>query len=283
MFGEIFGRFFLGPHLGEVSVPNPDVCTLSELVETWEIWPQFVKQVPHKKKQLYTMFETSDVHPDIINAMKCFDVVIVPMPFLRDILVRRGVNAISTDFYTSDIIRSKPWVIPKERNPDKLVYLYVGTNDMRKNVTTLTRTFAQASEGTDHILIVKTNKPDGLTMTKNIRIITEKISIEKLVSLYNMCDYVITFTNGEGVGLPMLEADYFRKPVIASDAGVFKDVKKHVTVPWHVLPSKEVEIDISKAPDFLKKVFYKTWWEVDDYEALKVIKSTFVYGGTHNR
>tara|TARA_Y100000389_G_scaffold51352_1_gene47067 strand:+ start:1373 stop:2215 length:843 start_codon:yes stop_codon:yes gene_type:complete len=274
MFGEIFGRFFLGPHLGEVSVPNQDVCTLSELVETWEIWPQFVKQVPHKKKQLYTMFETSDVHPDIINAMRCFDVVIVPMPFLRDILVKHGVNAISTNFYTSDIIRSKPWVIPKERNPNKLVYLYVGTNDMRKNVTALTKTFAKAAEGTEHILIVKTNKPDDLTLSKNIRIITEKISIEKLVSLYNMCDYVITFTNGEGVGLPMLEADYFRKPVIASNVGVFKDVKTHVTVPWHVLPSKEVEIDISKAPDFLKKVFYKTWWEVDESEALKVIQGT---------
>ena len=275
MFGEIFGRFFLAPDLGEVSVPNPDVCTLSELVETWEIWPQFVNKVPHKKKQLYTMFETSDVHPDIINAMKCFDVVIVPMPFMKDILVRHGVNAISTDFYTSDIIRSKPRVIPKAQNPNKLVYLYVGTNDMRKNVTTLTKTFAKASEGTEHFLIVKTNKSDDLTLTKNIRVITEKISIGKLVSLYNMCDYVITFTNGEGVGLPILEADYFKKPVIASDGGVFKDVKSIVTIPWHILPSKEIDTDVTKAPEFLKKVFYKSWWKVDEDKALQVIQSTF--------
>tara|TARA_B110000285_G_C15039403_1_gene571021 strand:- start:85 stop:918 length:834 start_codon:yes stop_codon:yes gene_type:complete len=275
MFGEIFGRFFLAPDLGEVSVPNPDVCTLSELVETWEIWPQFVNKVPHKKKQLYTMFETSDVHPDIIKSMKYFDVVIVPMPFLKDILVKHGVNAISTDFYTSDIIRSKPRVIPKAQNPNKLVYLYVGTNDMRKNVTTLTKTFAKASEGTEHFLIVKTNKSDDLTLTKNIRVITEKISIGKLVSLYNMCDYVITFTNGEGVGLPILEADYFKKPVIASDGGVFKDVKSIVTIPWHILPSKEIDTDVTKAPEFLKKVFYKSWWKVDEDKALQVIQSTF--------
>ena len=280
MFGEIFGRFFLGPHLGEVSIPNPDVCTLSELVETWHLWPDFVRRAPHKKKQLYTMFETSDVHPDIINAMKCFDVVIVPMPFLRDILVSHGVNAITTNFYTSDIIRSKPSIIPKQRNPNKLIYLYVGTNDMRKNVTGLTRTFAKAAEGTEHMLVVKTNKSDDLTVTKNIKVITDKIPIDVLVSLYNMCDYVITFTNGEGVGLPMLEADYFRKPVIASDGGVFRDVKSLITVPWHVLPSEEVDIDVTKAPDFLKKVFYKSWWEVDEDKALKVIMSTFTYDGS---
>jgi len=46
----------------------------------------------------------------------------------------------------------------------------VGTNDTRKNVTTLTKVFAKAMEGTKHLLIVKTNKDDGLTRSTNIKI-----------------------------------------------------------------------------------------------------------------
>ena len=147
------------------------------------------------------------------------------MPYLRDILIRNGVNAVSTDYYTSDIIRSKPVIIPKEKNKNKLIFLYVGTNDVRKNVVSLVDTFIKAFPDGENLLIVKTNKRDGLKYAKNIRIMTEKLSYSQLTSLYNMCDYIISFTRGEGVGLPMLEADYFNKPVIAHDQGVFQDVK----------------------------------------------------------
>jgi glycosyltransferase involved in cell wall biosynthesis len=85
-----------------------------------------------------------------------------------------------------------------------------------------------------------------------------------MASLYNMCDYVISFTRGEGVGMPMLEANYFRKPIIAHDQGVFRDIKKLVDVPWYTLSSKEVQIDYSEVPLFLRNVFYGSWWEVDD-------------------
>jgi len=274
MYGKVFGRFFLEQHLGITCDDTPDTCTVSELIETYEYWQHMISTLSYYKiKQLFTMFETSDVHPDIINAMKHFDRVIVPFDYLKNILVSHGVNAVSINFYTSDLIRMKPVVIPKVVNSNKLVFLYVGTNDVRKNVILLTRIFAKASLGTQHTLIIKTNTCVDLVESPNIKVITDKIPLDKLAGLYNICDYVISTTRGEGVGLPMLEADYFKKPVISHDKGVFTDVKNFITVPWHVLPSKEIPIDYSVVPGFLKKVFYGTWWEVDKDETFNVIKN----------
>lgn len=273
MFGKVIGRFFLEQHLGITTEDETqDTTTISELVETFHFWPTWIGQIHTKHKFLYTMFETTDVHPDIIKSMKWFDKVIVPFDYLKNILEKHGVTCEATNFYTSDLIRMKPEVIPKTIDPLRKVFLYVGTNDTRKNVTTLTEVFAKATEGTDHCLVVKTDKLDGLTVSKNIRYVTDKIPLEKLASLYNLCDYVISFTRGEGVGLPMLEASYFNKPIIAHDQGVFTDIKKYVSVPWITLPSREIHISLDGVPSYLHQVFYGTWFEVDKEAALKIIK-----------
>lgn len=275
MFGKIVGRFFLEPHCGLKGDDEEGTVTVSELVETFLLWPHWKNQLNRsfKKIKLFTMFETTDVHPGIIKSMKIFDEVVVPYDYLKEILVKHGVNAVSLNWYTSDLIRMKPFVLPKVMDKERKIFLYVGTNDKRKNVTTLTKVFAKAAEGTNHLLIVKTNKEDELTQTKNIQIITEKIPLERLASLYNLCDYVISFTRGEGVGLPMLEANYFGKPVICQDQGVFRDVKKEVKSGWITLPSKEIPIDLEGVPEFLHEVFYGTWFDVSEDNALDIIKN----------
>jgi len=172
-------------------------------------------------------------------------------------------------------LREKPVVIPKKINSKKIIFLYVGTNDSRKNLTTLTKVFSEVSQGTEHLLIAKTNKDDGLTKTKNIKIITDKIDLKALASLYNMCDYVISFTRGEGVGMPMVEGSYFGKPIIAHDQGVFRDVKKFVETEWITLPSEEVKIDYLKVPPFLHKVFWGSWWNIDEEKSIKILNGIF--------
>ena len=270
MFGKIYGRFFLNQYLGISGDNELDTVTLSELIETYPFWENFVINTRNEFKciKLFTMFETNDVHPEIIDKMKLFDEVIVPYDYLKDILLKHGVKCKALNYWTSSLIRSKPKVIHKTRDPSKLVFLYNGTNDIRKNVTTLTRIFANVLENTEHILIVKTNKPDNLTITKNIRVITERISDEQLASLFNLCDYCVTCTRGEGVGLLHLEGHYFNKPIISHEQGVFKQLGVDI-IP---LPYNEVDIDYTHVPDFLKKVFYGKWWEIDENEAIKVIK-----------
>jgi glycosyltransferase involved in cell wall biosynthesis len=260
--------------LGLTGDDERDTVTLSELIETFPMWEHFVIYMRREYKHviLFTMFETNDVHPHIIECMKLFDKVIVPFDYHKEILELHGIPCESMNYWSSELIRSRPKVIDKKRDPDRLVFLYNGTNDIRKNVTTLTRLFARASEGTKNTLIVKTNKPDGLTQSKNIKIITERLSTEKLASLFNLCDYCITLTRGEGVSLLHLEGAYFGKPTISHDGGVFRDVKKFIDVPMIPLPSKEVPIDLTDVPPFLHKVFYGKWWEVDEEETVKVIK-----------
>jgi glycosyltransferase involved in cell wall biosynthesis len=269
-FGKIYGRFFLKQHLNQPDDDTPNLCTISELIETYPMWSQWVQQFTGYKVQLYTMFETSDVHPDIIEKMKVFDKVIVPFDYLKDILVKHGINCEAVNWYTSPLVSNKPVVIPKTKNPEKIVFLYVGTNDVRKNTVNLVNTFVKVLEGTKHILIMKTNNIDGLIKTPNVKYVTEKISSGELAGLYNMCDYVVSFTRGEGVGLPMLEAQYFNKPVIAHDQGVFKHIKDK---SWITLPCKEVPINYTEVPEFLKKVFYGTWWEIDYEKAQELIIS----------
>lgn len=270
MFGKIYGRFFLQQDLGITGDDTQSTFTFSELIETYPHWKYIVEDTKkyYKTVNLCTMFETNDVHPEIIEKMKLFDEVIVPYDYLKDILLKHGVKCKALNYWTSSLIRSKPKVIHKTRDSSKLVFLYNGTNDIRKNVTTLTRIFAKALENTEHTLIVKTNKPDNLTITKNIKVITERISDEQLASLFNLCDYCVTCTRGEGVGLLHLEAKYFNKPIISHDRGVFKQLDVDI-IP---LPSNEVDIDYTHVPDFLKKVFYGKWWEIDENEAIKVVK-----------
>tara|TARA_B000000477_G_C6089584_1_gene227031 strand:- start:97 stop:924 length:828 start_codon:yes stop_codon:yes gene_type:complete len=270
MFGKIHGRFFLQQDLGISSDDTLSTFTLSELIETYPHWQKIVEELrnDYDTVNLCTMFETNDVHPDIIDKMKLFDEVIVPYDYLKDILLKHGVKCKALNYWTSSLIRSKPEVIHKTRDPSKLIFLYNGTNDIRKNVTTLTRIFANVLENTEHILIVKTNKPDNLIITKNIRVITERISDEQLASLFNLCDYCVTCTHGEGVGLLHLEAHYFNKPIISHEQGVFKQLGVDI-IP---LLSNEVDIDYTHVPDFLKKVFYGKWWDIDENKALKTIK-----------
>ncbi len=270
MFGKIHGRFFLGKDVGITHDDEIGTTTLSELIETYDHWETFVENARQKydKVQLFTMFETDDVHPYIIERMKYFDKVIVPFDYLKEILERHGIPCESLNYWSSELIRSKPKVIQKKRDPNRIVFLYNGTNDVRKNVTTLTKVFAQACKDTEHTLIVKTNRDDGLTQSQNIKIITDRISNEKLATLFNLCDYCITCTRGEGVGLLHLEGSYFGKPVISHDGGVFSDLDVHI-IP---LPSKEVPIDLTDVPPFLHKVFYGKWWEVDEEETIRIIK-----------
>ena len=146
----------------------------------------------------------------------------------------------------------------------------MGTNDVRKNLVNLSETFKKVLEGTGHKLIVKTNKLDNLPESKNIKYITNRLSHDEMAGLYNICDYVVSFTHGEGVGLPMLEARYFGKPVISHDGGVLSTLRDD---SWIVLPSKEITIDHTNVPKFLQKVFHGTWWQVNDQEALRIINN----------
>ena len=170
MFGKIHGRFFLQQDLGISSDDTLSTFTLSELIETYPHWQKIVEELrnDYDTVNLCTMFETNDVHPDIIDKMKLFDEVIVPYDYLKDILLKHGVKCKALNYWTSSLIRSKPEVIHKTRDPSKLIFLYNGTNDIRKNVTTLTKPYPGVIDALSGFkargikLGICTNKPNDL-------------------------------------------------------------------------------------------------------------------------
>ena len=273
-FGKVYGRFFLNTHLGITDDGKPNTCTLSELVETYQHWKGFCDQIPPgTQKNLFTMFETSDVHQDIVNEMKHFDQVWVPFEYLKRVLEKRGLkNVHALGWYKSPLVEKNITVPKKKLDKERLIFLYVGTNDVRKNVHSLVRCFTKAYGTDNHLLILKTNRPDGLPHQKNIKIITDKITENKLANLYGMCDYVVSFTRGEGVGMPFLEAAHYGKPIIATEGGVLKETKEFCKGEWITLPHRETIIDYTAVPSFLHKVFWGTWWEPIEEKAVQVFK-----------
>ena len=272
MFGKVCGRFFLTPELKITDDGEENTFTLSELVETYELWHTWN---PPGRKKLFTMFETSDIHPDIAQSMQHFDEVWVPFPYLRDILLRAGVqNAHSLNWWKSPLV---PKIRPQVKTNKGLVFLYVGTNDIRKNVAQLVDCFLK-SRRNDDLLILKTNKSDNIPIRKNIKIITNRLSDDELSNLYNDCDYVITFTKGEGVGLPLLEAFDHNKPIIATSAGLLNDTRNFLgpTCNWITLPHEEkiIGVDIiNKLPSYLHKVFYGSWFVPKQEEAIEILRN----------
>ncbi len=274
-FGQIIGRFFLTQDLGIKNDYNYDIVTLSEIMETFPHWKDFVLKIKSqniKNVYLFTMFETSDVHPDIITAMKHFDKVIVPFRFQSEILCSHGVNCEALNYYSSDLINKKPKYIKKIVDYENLVFLFVGKNEERKNIKSLIKVFSEVLKDTNHKLTIKTDKMDGLNVGNNIEIVTDKYDIKDLSDLYNSCDIFVSFTHGEGVGMPILEANYFNKPIISHNQGVFKDLKKLIRSKWFELDADEVQIT-GDIPPYLEKVFYKSWWKVNEQKAITKIKS----------
>ena len=104
MFGKIVGRFFLEPHCGLKGDDEEGTVTVSEIVETFLLWPHWKNQLKAEfnKIKLFTMFETTDVHPAIIQSMKVFDEVIVPYDYLKEILIKfytKFFNSIFINFF----------------------------------------------------------------------------------------------------------------------------------------------------------------------------------------
>ena len=140
----------------------------------------------------------------------------------------------------------------------------MGKNSTRTNLNSLVDTFNKFSKGTNHHLIINTDKQGDINISDNIELITDEVT----TSLYNSCDYVITFTRGEGTGVVILEANYFEKPIIAHDKGIFRDLKNFVNVPWYVLPTREVSISSSS-----DKTLRGTWWDVDCSKSIDILNS----------
>lgn len=114
---------------------------------------------------------------------------------------------------------------------DTAYYLYVGNYYPHKNVQSLLRAFLNSTSrkklvltGPDDFFLkqIYTTMPE-VQKTQQIVFVTSP-SVQDVAALYMYCDALINPSLSEGFGLPLAEASYFHKPVIASEIPVFREL-----------------------------------------------------------
>jgi glycosyltransferase involved in cell wall biosynthesis len=139
----------------------------------------------------------------------------------------------------------------------KKFFLYVGNFYPHKNVERLLIAFSQIKEDVQLVLV----GPDDYFFSK-MKSVTKELGIEEKVVLYPNApdeDLIYLYKHGlamvhpslsEGFGLPVIEAQYFGMPVIASEIPVFREI----------LGNDYVAFDPKNATDIKEKIeqFLKT-------------------------
>jgi len=114
---------------------------------------------------------------------------------------------------------------------DKPFFMYVGNFYPHKNIENLIRAFAKTKIKAQLILI----GPNDYFAARSLQLInqlkqTHRIvlysnpKLEDLVFFYKHAQALLHPSLAEGFGLPLLEASYFKCPIIASDIAVFHEV-----------------------------------------------------------
>jgi len=144
----------------------------------------------------------------------------------------------------ADIISSKPSkglpsnainVIEKIKN--NISFIMVGTLEPRKGYFQTLKAFTSLWKNNIDIILVIVGKngwmvEELIEMIKNHKELNKKlfwlegISDEYLEKAYESSDCLIASSEGEGFGLPLIEAAQYKKPIIARDIPVFREVAR---------------------------------------------------------
>jgi glycosyltransferase involved in cell wall biosynthesis len=113
-------------------------------------------------------------------------------------------------FKPADVIRSA-WKLPD----NKTLLFFAGNLSKRKGADMLPSIMKQLGDG--YLLLIASGQKQGSLMgSKNI-INLGRLSLERLVEVYNICDIFLTASRLEGFGLSVAEAMACGKPVVATN------------------------------------------------------------------
>ncbi len=111
--------------------------------------------------------------------------------------------------------------------------LSVGRLNVRKNLTALVHAYLSLPENSSHIPpLVIVGEPEGKTDERVVStalgtrrvVFTGSVSDGELAALYTNAGLFVFPSLDEGFGLPLIEAAYFRVPVVCSDIPVFREL-----------------------------------------------------------
>ncbi len=261
------------------------------------------KRLPGGKKKIITVHDLCFIEKPLLvmeEAVEYFK-----NSFLKEVEKADGIIAVS-EFTKSKIIEiagekyeEKIRVIyegsdmdeiestPPSFNLPKEFLLFVGTIEPRKNLSRLFKAIAILKESFSNIKLVIVGKKGWaykeilsmipkLGLDNNI-ILTNYIKREELKYLYEKSKALIFPSLYEGFGLPILEAIYLKKPVLASNLNVFKEIFNSYPLYFDPLQPESIaetiksffQTPIKIKPEDSKKLINKLNWEKTARETLR--------------
>jgi len=184
--------------------------------------PYILAKMPkNQKKVLYTMFESTKIPPDWPDLMRLADKVIVPSRFLQEVFLRYGVVSEVVPLGIDDEVYEP---LPQKKDYRRFTFLHYTAFNARKGFLELHSAFTKTFDPMSRVYMIYkvTGMPNrfplDVSKTRNIEIIDQPYTWKQMVKLIEKCDCFVFPSQGEGFGLPPLEAAACDRRVIATDA-----------------------------------------------------------------
>lgn len=171
---------------------------------------------------------------------------------------------------------------------DKKIILHVGTEEKRKNVDILIKSFLYVKEKIDNVALIrigpKTKETENLIKKLNLEndIIYAPIPNFQMPLYYNAADVFVFPSTYEGFGLPVLEAMSCGVPVVTSNVPPLSEIVSDAGIlvpPNDIIGFGESIISILKSEKIRKELSTKVYkrslnfsWEKCAYEHFKLYK-----------
>lgn len=236
-------------------------------VELWFDQPQHWKWRDNQYKVGYHPWESTDINPNWLRAMKKCDEVWTPSPIIADWYRNLGLPEV----YVYEHGVDPKWSVQKRSTNDKIRFLHVGGEAVRKGLSETLDAFNVAFPNRDDVeLTLKMNNP-GWEVLKwsNKQVIKELLSEDELINLYHKHHVFVYPSWGEGFGLTPLQAMATGMPTICTgawapyerllDPDLTLDSRLEES-PWPAIhPGKMFRPNFDDLVDKLR-------WVVDNYE-----------------
>lgn len=249
--------------LGYEVSPNDE----SADVEVWFDQPQHWTWSKGTYRVGYHPWESTEINPAWLRAMKNCDEVWTPSPIIADWYRHWGLP----DVHVYEHGVTSNWTIQHRPVIDNIKFLHVGGEAVRKGADVTLDAFRMAFQGRDDVELTLKMNSDGWNIKRigKVTVMNELVSESELISLYHNHHVFVYPSWGEGFGLNPLQAMATGMPTICTGAWApyerFLDPdltidSKLTESPWpKIHPGKMFQPNFDDLVDKMR-------WVADNYE-----------------